>query len=672
LNLFGTISYAAAAVFYLILAALLLTSWRGRSPGFRLILAAGVSAVWAAAIAWSSWSSARLTLFIYVLELLRNGAWFYVLTGLAHGLRPRWPVIGSHFLWGGLLAVAVIFGTVGLLIPGGLAMALLVLVLLEQIYRNANASGRYGFKFLAIGLGGVFAYDLFMYSQAQLMQGVSQDLWSARGWISALLVPAIAISARRSPAWSLDVFISRQAVVFSTAITAVGLYLLAMAIGGYYVRLGGGRWGAAANAIFFVGALAVLAAIIASGTVRRKLRVFVAKHFYRNKYDYRVEWLRFVQTLSSVDGADIRETGLKAMAQVFESPGAFLYMRGHSGRQFVPTASWPTSLNELPELGPIPLDHELVQLIARKQWIVDLQEYAAEPVAYQNISLPEWMKPLRTIRVIAPLLQQRELVGLVLLLAPRPPFNLTFEDRDLLKTLGRHVATIIAQHDADRRLAESRQFEAYHRLTAFMMHDLKNSVAQLQLIVSNADRHKHKPEFVEDAISTIANATQRISRLMEQLRDQDGGKTLQACNLTALILEVVSRCGDRQPVPVLVESPASTATIRADFERLANALEHVIRNAQEASSRSDQISVRWSESDGMAEIVVTDTGAGMTPEFIRTRLFKPFDSTKGSKGMGIGAYQVREYVRSLDGEVEVQSSPGSGTAFHIRLPVSIA
>jgi signal transduction histidine kinase len=188
------------------------------------------------------------------------------------------------------------------------------------------------------------------------------------------------------------------------------------------------------------------------------------------------------------------------------------------------------------------------------------------------------------------------------------------------------------------------------------------------LSVSNADRHKHKPEFVEDAISTIANATQRISRLMEQLRDQDGGKTLQACNLTALILEVVSRCGDRQPVPVLVESPASTATIRADFERLANALEHVIRNAQEASSRSDQISVRWSESDGMAEIVVTDTGAGMTPEFIRTRLFKPFDSTKGSKGMGIGAYQVREYVRSLDGEVEVQSSPGSGTAFHIRLP----
>jgi putative PEP-CTERM system histidine kinase len=670
LNLFGTIGYAAAAVAFLVLAALLLTSWRGRSLGVRLIVAAGLTCIWAACIAWRSWTETLSPVLVVAAELLRDGSWLWLLTGLGHGRLPRFLVIGSHLLWGTLLALALVLGTVRLIVPGGLAIALVVLVLLEQIYRNANASGRYSLKYLAIGLGGVFAYDLFMYSQAQLLQGVSEDLWSARGWANALLVPAIAVSARRNPHWSLDVFISRQVVVFSTAITAVGLYLLAMAVGGYYVRLAGGSWGTAANAIFFVGALAVLAAVVSSGTVRRNLRVFVAKHFYRNKYDYRVEWLRFVQTLSSVDGEDIRVTGLKAMAQVFESPGAFLYMRSHSGRQYIPIASWPLSLNELPELGPIPFEHDLIRLVTRKQWIVDLPEYVRDTEAYQNIELPDWLPPLRTIRVIAPLLQQNELVGLVMLLAPPPPFDLTFEDRDLLKTLGRHVATLIAQHDADRRLAESRQFEAYHKLTAFMMHDLKNSVAQLQLIVSNADRHKHKPEFVDDAISTIANATQRMNRLIEQLRDQGGSKMTTACSLLPLVQAVIARCADRQPVPQLLDNAATLVKVRADTDRLANALEHIIRNAQEASGPADRIEVTVGESSGLATISVTDAGAGMTKQFIRERLFRPFDSTKGSKGMGIGAYQVREYVRSLDGDVEVQSSPGSGTRFHIRLPVS--
>jgi signal transduction histidine kinase len=101
-------------------------------------------------------------------------------------------------------------------------------------------------------------------------------------------------------------------------------------------------------------------------------------------------------------------------------------------------------------------------------------------------------------------------------------------------------------------------------------------------------------------------------------------------------------------------------------------LEHVIRNAQDSvgGGGAGEVSVTLERRAAEAEIAIADTGAGMDARFVRERLFRPFDSTKGSKGMGIGAYQAREYVRQLGGDVEVQSSPGRGTRFLIRLPLA--
>jgi signal transduction histidine kinase len=109
--------------------------------------------------------------------------------------------------------------------------------------------------------------------------------------------------------------------------------------------------------------------------------------------------------------------------------------------------------------------------------------------------------------------------------------------------------------------------------------------------------------------------------------------------------------------------------VLADPERFAAVLDHVLRNAQDATP-GGSVNVHLGRMQGEVTLVVRDTGAGMDAEFIRERLFRPFDSTKGSKGMGIGAYQVREYVQTLGGHVEVQSSPGDGTAFSIILPLA--
>jgi putative PEP-CTERM system histidine kinase len=679
--MFGVVSYGTASLGFLVLFAILATSWQGRAAGRSLILAVAMTAVWAAVLAWHAWQPDLPLILVSTCEILRDGMWIAALTGLSCGIVPRSIALAGRTLWIGLLVATWLLalldaispaapGPEPLFIPGGMVMALVMLVFIEQMFRHAGAADREGLKYLVVGLGGAFAYDLFLYSHAMLFDGVAAEPWNARGLVTALLVPFIAIAARRNPHWSLDVFVSRQAVMFTTAVVAVSLYLLVMGLGGYYLRELSGRWGPTAHILFIAGALSLLATLVMSGQARRRLRVFVSKHFFRNKYDYRVEWLRFVETLSAAGETDVRRTSLRAIAQIFDSPGAVMYLRESPSGPLVPAAAWPMSLADLPDLEPLPSGGELTRFIGERQWVIDLAEHAASPEAYRHLAIPEWLRTAAGVRMIVPLFQARELLGLVLLYSPPDPFVPTYEDRDLQKTLGRHVATLVAQQETDRRLADSRQFEAYHRLTAFMMHDLKNAIAQLQLILGNAGKHKSNPEFVDDMIVTVDNAVKRMNGLIEQLQGSPRAANTHETELAAVLANAMARCQHRRPLPQAGFPPGLSLRVCADQERLAAALEHVIRNAQDASPPEGRIELELVADDRQARIVVTDSGPGMTAEFLRERLFQPFDSTKGAKGMGIGAYQVREYVQSIGGAVQVQSAPGHGTRFEIRLPLA--
>ena len=287
--------------------------------------------------------------------------------------------------------------------------------------------------------------------------------------------------------------------------------------------------------------------------------------------------------------------------------------------------------------------------------------------AYGDLALPAWLKPNGAWRLIVPLLVGDQLLGFLVLHAPPEPFTVTFEDRDLLKMVGRNVAVQLAQRRADEQLAESRQFDAYNRFAAFVMHDLKNSVAQLQLLVANAQRHRHNPEFFDDAIGTIRNTSERMTRLIEQLQRRETQGTRRAVDLAAAVHAAVGRAEARLPAVSLVGDFAGIV-VTADPDRLAAVIEHVVRNAQEATPATGTVSIELQIQGDSARLTVVDNGAGMDEDFQRHRLFRPFDSTKGAKGMGIGAYQVREYARDLGGDVEVWSSPGKGTRFCIRLP----
>jgi putative PEP-CTERM system histidine kinase len=330
----------------------------------------------------------------------------------------------------------------------------------------------------------------------------------------------------------------------------------------------------------------------------------------------------------------------------------------------LPVAAWPAANYRLDPAALADAD-ELLSFLERKQWMVDVREYRQTPDVYENLALPASLEIAGRDHIVLPLLVQSSVIGVLVLDYPPPPFEPTYEDRDLLKTVGRHVATYIAQHEADRRLAENQQFEAYHRLTAFVMHDLKNLAAQLSLIVANAARHKRTPEFVDDAISTVAHSTERMQRLIEQLQGRELRSPARRVRVADLLQRAVERCAPRKPVP-RIETDID-ASVEADPERLISVVEHIVRNAQDATPEDGTITVHAETRDDSILIAVTDTGCGMSPDFIGARLFRPFDTTKGSKGMGIGAYQAREYVTSLGGVLTVRSTPGKGSTFEILL-----
>jgi len=681
----GSVSYGSAALAFAVLALVLMTSWRGRLQGGLLVSVSMVSCVWAGIVAAFHAGVTWLLPSLGVVEVLRTLVWLLFLLklldpdggwrSLING-RARWwiviitgvttamllltlgPWLGGWQLVDALEIDAHILGQV--------VLALIGLVLLEQLFRNTRPDKRWAIKYLCFGIGGLFAYDFFLYSDALLFKRLDPGLWQARGLINVLVVPLIAVSAARNPEWSLDVFVSRRMVFHSAAVLAAGVYLLAMAAGGAYLRVYGGSWGSMVQAVFLFGAGLVLVVLMFSGQMQARLRVFLNKHFFNYKYDYREEWLRLIGTLSAGEpGVPLRERAIEALANVMDSPGGALWWQRQPGA-FELIAQW--NMTEAASVS-VAAGSPFARFLAERQWVINIDEFDLSPETYSGLVLPEWLQRLDRAWLVVPLMHHEGLFGFVVLAEPRAPRACNWEDNDLLKTAGRQAASHIAQLEAAEALTHARQFEAFNRLSAFLIHDLKNVVAQLSLVVSNAARHKQNPAFVDDAFKTVEHAAGKMNRLLVQLRSGTvGGGRLSRVDLGKLLTEVVSARAATQPVPVL-KCDDSPLIATAEKERLADVLGHVVQNAQEATAQHGSIKVTLQRRGEVAVIEVADTGCGMDAEFVRNRLFRPFDSTKGKAGMGIGAYETREFVREMGGQVEVESEPGVGTTFRIQLPL---
>jgi len=675
----GVFAFGLASVGFLLLTVLLAIGWEGRTQGARLIGACAATALWAAILAGCAWVGRWPDLALIAAEALRYAAWVLLLAGVVGTITPprAWRKAAQALL-AALVVVAVVVAVLqwlgawpgpALRLPSlvGAIMAFALLLHCALAVPVAREDLHDGLLLLLVSLAAVAAYDLWVWSRTLFGASATGPAWDARALMNIFSVPLIAVAARRNPRWVPRLYVSRQMAFYLITLAAGAAGLILVVLLARLLLSDAVPASGAAVAMAVAGGVVLLVGSLALPVVRNRLRVFVAKHFYRSKYDYRTEWLRFIGTLSAAQlEPDPRGNAIRAIAQIIGSPGAVLYQRLDAGGSFAPVCAWPRGATDVSSRPTVPAGDPMVEFLERRQWVIDLRELAADPDLYGGMPVPEQFRASGAARMILPLLLGVDLIGFVVLDDPPFGFEPNYEDRDLLKTVGRHVATLIAQHDAGRRLAESRQFEAFHRLTAFVMHDLKNLAAQLELIVANAQRHRHNPAFIDDVITTIANSTGRMQRLIEQLRGRDPPAANRSLPLAASVARACESCGTRPPRPRLAVLEPDLH-VHADPDQLAGVFEHLVRNAQDATLEDGSVTVTIGAEGEHCVVTVADTGSGMTPEFIQERLFKPFDTTKGSAGMGIGAYQAREYVRSLGGSVEVTSLPGRGTTVIVKL-----
>lgn len=538
------------------------------------------------------------------------------------------------------------------------------LVLLEQVFRNSTEDSRWNLKPLCLGLAGAFLFDLYVFSEAVMFNRMDVDAFSIRGVVHTLVTPLLVLSMTRRSDWVSKIRLSPKAAFHSATLLIAGLYLVFMSAAGYYVRYFGGEWGRALQVAMVFFALISLFVLAMSGAVRASLRVFLGKHFFRYRYDYREEWLKFTRTLSHRNSPqEMGEQVIRGLADMLESPAGALWMRAHGEAVFTQTAHW----NMHPAQGKEPADSEICQFMETSGWVINLEEYRSFSRRYGTMKLPAWLSEIPQAWLVVPLMVGPTLFGFVVLASARTRVDVNWEVNDLLKTAGQQAASFLAQMQATEALLEVRKFDAFNKMSAFVVHDLKNIVTQLSLMMKNAKRLGGNPEFQQDMLMTVENSLERMRQLMLQLREgaTPPGATF-GVDLSAIVDRLVSVAkGRSRTLEVEILDPVAA---RGHEERLERIIGHIVQNAFDATDPSGRVWLRLDRASGQARVVVGDTGQGMSQDFIRDRLFKPFQTTKQA-GMGIGAYESFQYVQELGGKIEVDSTVGVGTTVTVLLPM---
>ncbi|WP_425501048.1 XrtA/PEP-CTERM system histidine kinase PrsK [Skermanella pratensis] len=678
----GAATHGVAALTYLILTALLAGTWRrnrrGGAHGVALIAAALLTAAWAGAEAFARIVAPLPPAVPEALLVLRSAGWLLfllvVLREVTHGPAAGFWRNPLAAIAGAVTAVALADAAVPLPVNrfadislvAGLALAVLGLLLVENLFLFTRDSARWTFKHLLIGLGGLFAFDLFLHSGALLLGRTDPLALAARPLVQVLAVPFLLVSAARIRTLSFDVTISRETVLHTTALVGSGVYLLGVAAIGYLLRETSMTLGPLVQMLFFMGAVMVLAVLLLSGELRARARMAIARNFFTFTYDYRREWLRFIRTLSdSASKTGLHERAVRAMADVFECSSGALFLRGR-GDIYAMAARYNWSGGA----GMLALPNALAERLGERRVVLNLRDgldLSGDPAEQAVLG---WLRRLNAPWLLVPLRLRDEIVGAIVLSEPRAPRDLTWEDEDLLEILGVQVGSYIAEEQASRALFEAQRFERLGQSFSFVAHDLKNMVSQLSLILQHAGKHGDKPEFQRDTLETIGDSVERMRALLGRLREraETGPEPVAgAADLRAMLLDVVEP--RRHALPGLafgrLDEGVAIAVDRLGFTA---AIENLVQNAIDATR--GRIRVSGFAEGGHAVVEVWDDGPGMTDAFIRDHLFRPFASTK-STGYGIGMYQTRDLIERWGGHLEIESEVGAGTTARVLMPLAV-
>jgi len=544
-----------------------------------------------------------------------------------------------------------------------LVLNLWLIVLLEQLYRNADAKTKWALWPLIISMGMTSIFDFVIFSQATMVVQLDFDFWHARGYVVALSVPFFLISSRRIKQWSVNVFVSRDVVFHSSMLLIAGTYLLILAFAGYTINLIGGKWGNVLSIGFAALGIALLAALLLTEKLRREVKVFITKHFFANKYDYRIEWLKSIKQLAASRSDNFYKTALDIIGDSIHAQGGAILKKQ-------PTGIYKTTYQQGLSLDTVHAKQffEIDAFCQKHGWIIDLREYIYVENSYPDLLVDSHYFEQLHVDLIVPIIHDETLYGFFVFTLEDKRAILNWEDRDLLTAISKQLAIFLSFNEANIELSESKQFEAFHRMSAFLVHDLKNVQAQLSLINVNAEKHRDNPAFIDDVFDTISSATERLDKVLTQLRNkQSFTPKTKKVSCIHLVSQVIKQRNTQKPLVSLEVNNDGDSLVGEDLHSVLN---HLVQNAQEATEEDGWVRVTVQVTDKEVEIFVADNGCGMSEKFIQNRLFKPFDTTKGNAGMGIGVYEAKQYIESIGGDINVESTVDKGSTFTLSLPVT--
>ena len=680
-------SYLIGAIAYSVL--LFFAVFR-KNRNWLFILVISLSTLWTGSVVHASLNNTFFLADTLVFETLRNAAWFLLPATMLSKQR-----YGNGFSFlrtkSGIVAALAIISIASIeSFPNFLefiqqttqtdprffahvVFSVFGLILTEQLYRNTPLNARWHLKFLCLGIGTLFAVDLITYSKSLLYKHVDMPLWQSRGMINACITPFFAITLPRLETASKQATatIPRKTIFYSTILFGCGLYLTLMSLAGYFLKKTNAEWGESLQTIFIFLAILLLLASFTSGKIRALAKIYFGKHFFHYSYDYREEWIKISESLAKLGSLDdLKQFIITTLTNLVESSGGGLWLKDDQGQFFLAAEqNLRLTRNELIHLKD---DSYLPKYLTQKQWVIDFYELAHAPEVYDDIDLSSWCGENSEVWLIVPLFHLNYLEAFAVLTQPRVPRKLNWEDHDLLKTVGMQLANALALTKASESLASNKQFETYHRLSAYLVHDLKNITAQLSLVVKNSEKHKHNPEFFDDAIETIKHSVDKMQHIVEQLKHgKPNSSPVKLINLVELLARLQQQ---HKGYPTIsYETELTECHIKVDQNKLYNILTNLVQNAQDATQKPDgDIRLVLTRTADYAVIEIIDNGAGMDSTFIAERLFRPFDSTKGNAGMGIGAYEARDFVLKSGGHINVESEIDHGTTFTLQLPLSPA
>jgi putative PEP-CTERM system histidine kinase len=652
---------AAAAWLALALGAVALGVWR--RPTITFVIAALLQAGWAA----SGWLGVSGTMAAGLLEIGRTVAWSLFFASLLPGVSAavqRAMLAGGLALVGARAALPLVAGVPPLTRLQGVLLIDLVgviaaLCLAIAVFRAAGESSRWSLKFLCFPLAGLFVYDLYIYGQALSVGIPSAGYLAARGLIALMGAPFVAVALWRGRLWRQGLQVSRQAALYSLALVTVGVYLIGVA----GVTLLARYWAVELTPALRVGALfataLLLVILLTSGRFRAKLKLLVGRHLFASKYDYAHEWRKFMQTLAfEGEASPLENRIIRACADVLEVPGGALWVM--AGERAHLTATW----HHRPGASVCDVDPDALFRDRDGGYVI------RDGGALRAAGFPEGDD---TAWLAVPLPHGRGLLGFLVLAPPRVAQTVDDEDRDLLMLIAHQCASYLAEQRAATELQEEKQFSRFNRQYAFVAHDIKNLVSQLAVMLKNFDRHAANPEFQQDLRETVAHVVTRMRGLLDRLsrlqnQEPETHADAPRVEVARVLREALAREADGPP-RMVVTPAADRAAARVRPERLTDVVRHLLANAREAVGEAGSVAMNLDAARGRLVLDVTDDGPGMSQDFVRESLFTPFRSTKPG-GFGVGVYQCREFAREHGGDLEVISSPGSGTTMRLWLPLA--